>query len=100
MWPFMNEESDWMLINDDLRGRVNRWFTWTTTVFKLECTCGHIHTSDSSYFEDKVWRRARPHCGSEDPVMVGVDQCFIQIQNQNLPFYCIWSFMEKYRHLY
>lgn len=42
-----------------------------------------------SYFEDEVWWRARSHCGSEDPIVVRVDQCLVQVQNQNLPLYCI-----------
>ena len=45
------------------------------------------------YFEDEVWRRARSHCGSEDPVMVRVDQRLVQVQHQNLPLYCIWSLL-------
>lgn len=52
----------------------------------------HVHhVAECSYFEDEVWRRARSHCGSEDPVMVRVDQRLVQVQNQNLPLYCIWS---------
>ncbi|TNN67913.1 hypothetical protein EYF80_021882 [Liparis tanakae] len=46
--------------------------------------------AERSYFEDEVWRRARPHCGSEDAVVVRVDQRLVQVQNQNLPLYCIW----------
>lgn len=56
-----------------------------------ECALEHVYVSECSYFEDEVWRRARSHCGSEDPVMVRVDQRLVQVQNQNLPLYCIWS---------
>lgn len=48
-----------------------------------------LYLPKCSYFEDEVWWRARSHCGSEDPIMVRVDQCLVQVQNQNLPLYCI-----------
>lgn len=56
---------------------------------------GLIVVSEGSYFEDEIWRRARSHCWSEDPVVVRVDQRLIQVQNQNLPLYCTWSLAEN-----
>ena len=67
------------------------------TGFSLECICVPTCTdvAECSYFEDEVWRRARSHCRSEDPVMVRVDQRLVQVQNQNLPLYCILSYSHK-----
>lgn len=87
MWPFMYKESDWVFINDDLRGKKRR--NQINNTFKRVSL--KAKTRLCSYFEDEVWRRARSHCGSEDPVVVRVDQRLIQIQNQNLPLYCIWG---------
>ena len=89
MWPFMYKESDWMLINDNLHRGVNRTtqLIQMDQVFTTQCARVSLYCS---YFEDKVWWRARSHCGPEDPIMVRVDQRLVQIQNQNFPLYCIW----------
>lgn len=82
MRPFMYEESDWVLVNDDLHKETQGPRSCRYSVH-LERTCVRTCRRESkcSYFEDKVWRRARSNCGSEDPIMVRVDQCLVQVQN-------------------
>ncbi|KAM7318375.1 hypothetical protein ACRRTK_023112 [Alexandromys fortis] len=36
------------------------------------------------HLEDEIGRCSRPHCGPQDPVMVRVNKCFIQIQHEDL----------------
>lgn len=86
MWPFMYKESDWMLVYDDLQTHTHRQVSRTKQdsdpVVCICATLGH-------YFENKVRRRARSHCGPQDAVMVRVDQRLVQVQNQDLPLYSI-----------
>lgn len=93
MWPFMYEESDWVLVNDDLHKETQKRSVHDDGMVTVIISNIHVPACldlpKCSYFEDEVWWRARSHCGSEDPIMVRVDQCLIQVQNQNLPLYCI-----------
>lgn len=37
------------------------------------------------HLEDEVRRCSRLDCGPQDPIMMGVNKCLIQIQCQDLP---------------
>lgn len=76
MWPFMYEEPDRVLVDDNLREQGNTICppcSCRQTVFSSNVMCSNMQMC-ILYFEDEVWRCAWSHCGSKDPVMVGVDQ--------------------------
>lgn len=60
------------------------WTLWIQT-----SRCGLL------YFEDEVWRRSWSHCGSENPVVVRVNKRLVQVQNQDLPLHCIYSWLKN-----
>lgn len=62
MRPFMDKESYWMLVNDDLHEEDDGDDVTTDVETFSSNVC--VTSVGGSYFEDKVWRCARSHCGS------------------------------------